>query len=174
MADQIEIDVWQGEIADLEVDAVIVPANESLFMTSALAADVKRRAGLAVEAAAVAQGPVPAGSAVVTPAGNLAASYVIHAVAVGHDLKADRERLVSAIRAALDAAEELGLRRLAMAMLGSDRGVFAPAESATLIAAELSRREGRNSSLQSIVLTVRSAADAAAVLAALRSLAETR
>ena len=28
-----EIDVWQGDISELEVDAIIVPANESLFMT---------------------------------------------------------------------------------------------------------------------------------------------
>ena len=34
MAVPIEIDVWQGEIAELEVDAIIVPANESLFMTN--------------------------------------------------------------------------------------------------------------------------------------------
>jgi O-acetyl-ADP-ribose deacetylase (regulator of RNase III) len=34
MAIPIEIDVWQGEIAELEVDAILVPANESLFMTT--------------------------------------------------------------------------------------------------------------------------------------------
>jgi O-acetyl-ADP-ribose deacetylase (regulator of RNase III) len=174
MADQIEIDVWQGEIADLEVDAIVVPANESLFMTSALAAAVKRRAGVAVEEQAVAQGPVPAGSAVVTQGGALAAAFVIHAVAVGHDLRPDLTRLESAIRAALDAAETLGVRHLAMALLGSDRGVFAPADSAKRIAAEVALREGTASSLESIVLTVRSASDAATVLAALRARAEAR
>ena len=35
MAVPIEIDVWQGGVADLEVDAIVVPANESLFMTGA-------------------------------------------------------------------------------------------------------------------------------------------
>lgn len=174
MADQIEIDVWQGEIADLEVDAIVVPANESLFMTSALAAAVKRRAGVAVEEQAVAQGPVPAGTAVVTPGGALAAAFVIHAVAVGHDLRPDRTQLEAAIRAALDAAETLGVRYLAMALLGSDRGVFLPADSATSIAAEIARRDGRASSLESIVLTVHSASDAATVLAALRARAEAR
>jgi O-acetyl-ADP-ribose deacetylase (regulator of RNase III) len=174
MADQIEIDVWQGEIADLEVDAIVVPANESLFMTSALAAAVKRRAGVAVEEQAVAQGPVPAGSAIVTAGGALAATFVIHAVAVGHDLRPDRTRLEAAIRAALDAAEALGVRHLAMALLGSDRGVFAPADSATSIAAEVARHEGAASSLESIVLTVHSAHDAATVQAALRARAEAR
>ena len=61
MAVPIEIDVWQGEIAELEVDAIIVPANESLFMTDPLAQSVKRRAGETVEREAVAQGPVAPG-----------------------------------------------------------------------------------------------------------------
>ncbi len=57
MAVPIEIDVWQGEIAELEVDAIIVPANESLFMTNPLAQSVKRRAGETVEREAVAAEP---------------------------------------------------------------------------------------------------------------------
>ena len=51
MAGPIEIDVWQGEIAELEVDALVVPANESLFMTSRAAASVKRHGGDAIERA---------------------------------------------------------------------------------------------------------------------------
>ena len=42
MTAPIEIDVWQGEIAELEVDALIVGANESLFMTAGVAASVVR------------------------------------------------------------------------------------------------------------------------------------
>ena len=45
MAEPVEIDVWQGEIAELEVDAVVVAASESLFMTAGAATGVKRRAG---------------------------------------------------------------------------------------------------------------------------------
>ena len=37
MAEPIEIDVWQGDIAELEVDAVVVAASESLFMTAGAA-----------------------------------------------------------------------------------------------------------------------------------------
>jgi O-acetyl-ADP-ribose deacetylase (regulator of RNase III) len=174
MADQIEIDVWQGEIADLEVDGIVVPANESLFMTSPLAAAVKRRAGVEVERAAVAQGPVRAGTVVVTEGGDLAASYVIHAVAVGHDRLADPQRLAAATDAALTTAEALGLRRLAIANLGSEQGVFPAAEAAGIIVAEIVRHAEGTSNIESIVLTVPSAADRAAVLAALRASAEAR
>ncbi|HET8587843.1 MAG TPA: macro domain-containing protein [Candidatus Limnocylindria bacterium] len=174
MADQIEIDVWQGEIADLEVDGIVLPANESLFMTSALAAAVKRRAGIRVEQAAVAQGPIRAGNAVVTEGGDLAAPYLIHAVAVGHDRLADPTRLAAATAAALTAADALGLRTLAVANLGSGQGVFAPADSAAIIVAEILRHAEAGSNIESIVLTVASAAERSSVLTALRASAEAR
>ena len=101
MTGPIEIDVWQGDIAELEVDALIVGANESLFMTAGAAASVKRRGGSQVERAAVAQGPIAPGHAIVTGGGSLASPYVIHAVAVGHDRIPDPARLRSAVLAAL-------------------------------------------------------------------------
>jgi O-acetyl-ADP-ribose deacetylase (regulator of RNase III) len=124
MAVPIEIDVWQGEIAELEVDAIIVPANESLFMTNPLAQAVKRRAGETVESEAVAQSPLAPGSAAVTSGGKLAASHIIHAVAVGHELQQDRAVLAAALNTAFDMAAHLGLPRLAMTAIGVERGVF--------------------------------------------------
>lgn len=157
MAGPIEIEIWQGEIAELEVDAIVIPANESLFMTAPSAASVKRRAGDAVEREAVAQAPAMAGSAVVTSGGGLAAPYVIHAIGVGHDLRADPDRLRRAMQSALDAAAHLSLRRLAIAPLGVERGVFTAPESAEIlldtIAAEVRKAPDRPA-LESIVVAV--------------------
>jgi O-acetyl-ADP-ribose deacetylase (regulator of RNase III) len=133
----IEIEIWRGEIAELEVDAIVVPANESLFMTTPIAAAVKRLAGEEVERAAVSQGPVAPGGAVVTGGGRLVTPYVIHAVAVSHDLQPDLERLRGAVRAALGAVAHLSLRRIAMAPLGTERGVFPPADAAAILLDEL-------------------------------------
>lgn len=159
-----DIDVWQGEIGEVEVDAIIVPAHESLFMTGRLASAIKRRAGDTVEWDAVSQGPVVAGSAVVTGAGDLAASYLIHSVAVGHDLLPDADRLQRALEAALQRAEELGARRVAMAPLGTARGVFPPSEAAALALAVIVRHPG----LQ-IVVAVSSPAEFAAFGAAIEA-----
>lgn len=129
----IEVDVWQGPIAELEVDAVVVPSTESLFMTTGAAPAVKRAAGEEVEMAAVRLGPVEPGSAVVTPAGRLPASHIIHAVSVGHHLRRDPDRLRAAIGAVLRIADELELSRVAFAPLGTERGVFPPAEAAAML-----------------------------------------
>jgi O-acetyl-ADP-ribose deacetylase len=157
MAAPIEIDVWQGEIAELEVDALVVPANESLFMTARAAASVKRSGGDGIERAAVDQGPIQPGNAVATDAGLLAATYVIHAVGVGHDRIADRERLAAAIRAALDFAEPLQLRRMAFAPIGTEHGAFETAEAADILLEELTRSSGTRGLLESVVIATANA-----------------
>ncbi|HEX6138987.1 MAG TPA: macro domain-containing protein [Candidatus Limnocylindria bacterium] len=168
MAIPIEIDVWQGDIAELEVDAIVVPAHESLFMTSAVARAVKRRAGDGVERDAVRQGPMPAGSAVVTAGGSLAAPYVIHAIAVGHDLVADAGRLAAALDEAFSVATRLGLRRLAMPPLGAERGVFGVGEAIAQLLAVVERRAAAAQPLPaSLVIAAGSPAEATAIRAAL-------
>ena len=168
----IEIEIWQGEVAELEVDAVIVPANESLFMTAPVAAAVKRRGGNQVETEAVAQGPVPAGSAVVTGGGQLAAPYVIHVVGVGHDLRRDPDQLRRAIDAALDAAGHLSLRRIALGPIGVERGVFPAAEAAEiLLGAIADRADSGGWTPESVVVAVTHANELAEYQAALEAVA---
>jgi O-acetyl-ADP-ribose deacetylase (regulator of RNase III) len=137
MTTPIEIDVWQGEIAELEVDALVVGASESLFMTGGQAASVKRRGGSEIEHAAVQQGPIAPGSVVVTSGGRLAAPYVIHAVAVGHDRIADPDRILAAVHAAFGVAEPLQLRRIAIGLLGAEHGAFTADEAATALVAAI-------------------------------------
>jgi O-acetyl-ADP-ribose deacetylase len=166
----IEIEIWQGEIAELEVDAVVIPANESLFMTAPVAASVKRRAGAEVETEAVARAPVPAGSALVTGGGRLAAPYVIHAVGVGHDLQRDPKQLRRALEAALDAAEHLSLRRIAVGPIGVERGVFPAAEAAEiLLEAIVDRAERGEETPESVVVAVTHSDELAEYLAALET-----
>ena len=165
MAGPIEIDVWQGEIAELEVDALVVGSSESLFMTGGAAASVKRVGGIEIESAAVAQGPVEPGRAVVTSGGHLAAPYVIHAVAVGHDRRADAERLDAAVRAALAFAEPLRLHRIAIAALGTEYGAFRVDDAADLLVRAI--LEAAAPPLEAIVVAVAHANEARAVVDAL-------
>ncbi len=172
MASPIEIDVWQGEIAELEVDAIVVPANESLFMTAGPAASVKRLGGDEIERNAVDQGPTESGNAIATHAGSLAATYVIHAVGVGHERTADRERLGAAIRAAISFAAPLQLRRIAFSLIGTEHGAFTPAEAADTLLAELGQPDSTGHKLDSVVIATANAAETHAVneaIAALRA-----
>jgi O-acetyl-ADP-ribose deacetylase (regulator of RNase III) len=168
MTNSIEIDVWQGQIAQLEMDAIVVPANESLFMTTDVAAEVKRQAGEAVEVEAVARGPLPVGGVTITTGGKLPTPYIIHAVAVGHDLRPDAAALDQALDNVLGMAEMLGATRIAIPLLGTERGVHAADAAATALAAALARHGSRpERALRSVVVVAGSSADLAAMHAAL-------
>jgi O-acetyl-ADP-ribose deacetylase len=168
MAEPIEIDVWQGDIAELEVDAIVVAANESLFMTAGAGAAVKRRGGEEIERAAVDQGPIGPGSAVATAGGGLAAPYVIHVVAVGHDRIADPHVLASGVRAALAFAEPLQLRRVAMALLGVEHGAFTASDAASVIVPTL-LSDAPGTAIESVVLAASHTAEVQALSAALHA-----
>ena len=168
MAEPIEIDVWQGEIAELEVDAVVIAANESLFMTAGAAASVKRRGGDQVERDAVDQGPIAPGTAIATSGGDLPAPYVIHAVAVGHDRIADTGTLEAAVRAALGFAVPLQLRRIAIAPLGIEHGVFTPAEAAAVLVPTIIDA-ARETPIESVVLAGAHLSEVKALSDALRA-----
>lgn len=168
MSEPIEIDVWQGDIAELEVDALVIGASESLFMTAGAAASVKRHAGDDVERAAVDQGPISPGTAIVTTGGNLPAPYVIHAVAVGHDRIANPELVEAAARAALAFAEPLQLKRIAVALLGVETGAFTADEVAAILIPVLASAAA-STAIESIVLAAAQPMEARALRAALRA-----
>ena len=55
------IELWNGDICDLEVDAIVNAANMSLWMSTGVSGETKRAGGDAIEFAAVRQAlPMPA------------------------------------------------------------------------------------------------------------------
>lgn len=119
--------VERGDITDAEVDAVVNAANAELWMGAGVAGALKRKGGVVIEEDALRQGPIEIGEAVLTVAGNLAATHVIHAVTMSKDLKTDPEKIAAATRATLAIAEKHKLSSLAFPALGSGVGGVAPA-----------------------------------------------
>lgn len=74
------IDVVRADITTLEVDAIVNAANSALAGGGGVDGAIHRRAGPELVRASRALGPVPPGSAVITPGFALPARYVIHAV----------------------------------------------------------------------------------------------
>jgi O-acetyl-ADP-ribose deacetylase (regulator of RNase III) len=124
------IAVERGDITDRDVDAIVNAANTALTMTTGVAAAIKRKGGVLIEEEAVRQGPIEVGEAVLTPGGNLAATHVIHAVAMGADLKTDPETITRTTRAVLALADKHRLTSLALPALGTGVGHVAPSAAA--------------------------------------------
>lgn len=112
----------QGDITESGAAAIVNPANSRLSMGAGVAGAIKRKGGAAIEAEAVAQGPIPVGSAVITGGGDLPARHVIHAAAMGPDLRTSAEIVEACTRASLEAAEENGLESVAFPAIGTGVG----------------------------------------------------
>jgi O-acetyl-ADP-ribose deacetylase (regulator of RNase III) len=152
------IELWNGDICDLEVDAIVSPAATSLWMSTGIAGEIKRAGGDAVEFAALRQAPVALGDAIVTPAGNLAARVVIHAVSLERDRRTNGPAIDQAARNAMARARELNLGSIAFPALGTGIGGF-PLEEAARIAVDAVRDElPASPSIEHVIFALRGAA----------------
>ena len=135
------IELWNGDICELEVDAIVNAANVSLWMSTGVSGEIKRAGGDAIEFAAVRQAPVPLGEAVFTPAGRLAAKVVIHAVSLDRDRRTNGEIIGRAVRSAMTVARELRVSSIAFPAMGTGVGGLPIDEAArvtvTAVRAEL-------------------------------------
>ncbi|MEM4699767.1 MAG: macro domain-containing protein [Candidatus Nezhaarchaeales archaeon] len=103
-----------GDITDLEVDAIVNPANERLVLGGGVAGAIRRKGGPKVQEECDRIGYCPVGSAVITSGGNLRAKYVIHAVGPRWGEEGVEEKLRSATLSSLRLADQYNLRSVAL------------------------------------------------------------
>jgi O-acetyl-ADP-ribose deacetylase len=136
-----ELEVFEGDITSLEVDAIANAANNHLWMGSGVAGAIKRAGGDAIEREAVAKGPIEVGEAVATTGGELPARWVIHGAAMGQDLRTDAELVRRTTESCLRVADELGAESLALPAFGTGVGGFPAEECARIMVAAVRRYE---------------------------------
>ena len=161
----MELEVVEGDITALEVDAIANAANDHLWMGAGVAGAIKRAGGEEIEREAVAKGPIDVGDAVATGAGRLAARYVIHGAVMGQDLRTSGELIQRTTRRCLEVADELGCESLALPAFGTGVGGFPLDECARLMVEAV--RGHQPVALQRVVFTVFGAEAEAAFASAL-------
>jgi O-acetyl-ADP-ribose deacetylase (regulator of RNase III) len=150
-----DIIIERGDITDWEVDAIVNAANSHLWMGAGVAGAIKKKGGTIIEEEAVQQGPIEVGEVVVTTAGNLAATYVIHAAAMGQDLKTDAEKIARATLSSLKRADDLKISSIAFPALGTGVGGFPPGQAAeAMLGALLGHLKAGTTTLQKIVFVL--------------------
>src|ERR687883_2122155 len=98
----MEFEVVEGDITQLDVDAIANAANDHLWMGAGVAGAIKRAGGVEIEREAVAKGPIAVGDAVATGAGRLKARHVIHGAVMGQDLRTSAELIEQTTRRCLE------------------------------------------------------------------------
>ena len=151
--DGVTIKVVQGDITALNVEAIVNPANSWLIMGGGVAAAIKRAGGQIIEDEARRHAPLPVGKAIATTAGRLKVKYIIHAPTMQKTaMKINVNNVRLAMRAALNCAEELGVKSIAFPGLGTGVGGVPLREAAEVMVDELKYHLEMGSSLNEVIL----------------------
>lgn len=128
--------VIQGDITEQDTEVLVNAANNHLWMGAGVAGAIKRKGGEEIEREAVAQGPIEVGKAVITSGGKLKAKYVIHAAAMGQDLRTDADKIKAATHNALLLADQHKISSISFSALGTGVGGFSPFHCAKIMFTE--------------------------------------
>jgi O-acetyl-ADP-ribose deacetylase (regulator of RNase III) len=118
----LTIELIQGDITDLALDAIVSAATTSLNLGTGVAGAIRLKGGSTIQDECNKIGYCEVGSAVITGAGELRAKHVIHAVGPRLGEGNEKQKLASATRAALTLAEQNGLESIGFPAIST--GVF--------------------------------------------------
>ena len=139
----MKLEVVEGDIAALDVDAVANAANDHLWMGAGVAGALKRAGGEEIEREAIAKGPIPVGDGGRDRRGRLPARWVIHGAVMGQDLRTNAELVERTTRSVLRVADDLGAESLALPAFGTGVGGFPLDECARLMVGAVRAHEPR-------------------------------
>ncbi|MDF2956630.1 MAG: O-acetyl-ADP-ribose deacetylase [Candidatus Alkanophagales archaeon MCA70_species_1] len=116
------LELMEGDITELDTDAIVNAANSSLKMGSGVAGAILRKGGYEIQEECDRIGYCPVGGAVITTGGKLKAKYVIHAVGPRWGEGDEDEKLKNATLNSLKLADERGLKSIALPAIST--GIF--------------------------------------------------
>jgi len=148
------IELRQGDIAEIEADAVVNPANTDLILGAGVSGAIGRKGGDAIQEECDAIGSVPLGQAVVTSAGAIKAKYVIHAASleIGHFAR-DRD-IERATRSALQEAEKRQVRIIAFPAIGTGVAAFPADKCAQIMLAVAAKHLAGGSGIERVLFVL--------------------
>jgi O-acetyl-ADP-ribose deacetylase (regulator of RNase III) len=140
------LEIVQGDITAMAVDAIVNAANEYLKHGGGVAAAISRKGGPTIQQESDAlistRRPLRTGEAVITGGGKLAARFVIHTVGPvwSEHRPAEADRLLcEAVKSSLKLAEEKGLKSIAFPAISTGIYGFPIERAAPLMLREAKR-----------------------------------
>jgi O-acetyl-ADP-ribose deacetylase (regulator of RNase III) len=149
-----KMELRQGDITDLAVDAIVNAANTQLLLGAGVAGAIRRKGGPNIQRECDAIGPIPLGEAAITTAGDLPARSVIHAASMSLGGETTAESLRDAVRASLRRAEEKGLRSIAFPAIGTGVAGFPLDECARIMFAVVLEHLAGTTSLEKVLFVL--------------------
>ncbi|HEX2162464.1 MAG TPA: macro domain-containing protein [Thermoanaerobaculia bacterium] len=152
--EETQLEIVDGDITEVEVDAIVNAANEDLALGGGVAGAIRRAGGPSIQEECDRIGHTPVGTAVMTGAGNLPAKQVIHAVGPRMGEGDEDRKLSSAVRSALALADRYGLRSIALPAISTGTFGFPMDRAARITLTEVHRYLQGGTKIERVVIVL--------------------
>jgi O-acetyl-ADP-ribose deacetylase len=133
------IEIRQGDLTEMDVDAIVNAANNDLQLGGGVAGAIRRKGGPQIQAECDNVGTIPVGGAAITTGGNLKARHVIHAASMQLGGRTSAHSLQSSTAHALRIAAQNGLKTVAFPAVGTGIAGFPVRECAEIMLREAAK-----------------------------------
>ena len=146
------LELVEGDITDLDVEAIVNAANENLVLGGGVAGTIKRRGGPSVQEECRRIGSTGVGTAVITGAGKMKFKHVIHAVGPKMGEGDEYRKLSAAVRSSLALADRHGLKSVAIPAISTGNFGFPVERCARILLTEVHRYLQGGTKLQRVIV----------------------
>jgi O-acetyl-ADP-ribose deacetylase (regulator of RNase III) len=145
-----KVELREGDLTEMDVDAIVNAANNDLQLGGGVAGAIRRKGGDAIQQECDAIGSIPVGGAAITTGGKLRARYVIHAASMQLGGETTARALRSSTAHALRIAAERGLQSIAFPAVGTGIAGFPIPECARIMLLEVAEHMKKPTSVEKI------------------------
>jgi O-acetyl-ADP-ribose deacetylase len=143
--------IQQGDLTEMDVDAIVNAANNDLILGAGVAGAIARKGGESIQRECDEIGSIPVGYAAITGGGRLKARHVIHAASMGlGGVRTTAKTLRTSTAHSLRLAAERNLKSIAFPAVGTGVSGFPMDECAQVMLAEALQHLKGGSSLENI------------------------
>src|SRR5271156_1380858 len=145
-----KIMIQQGDLTDMDTDAIVNAANNDLQLGAGVAGAIRRKGGDEIQRECDAIGSIPVGYAAITGGGKLKERHVIHAASMQLGGQTTAANLRTSVAHSLRIAAERGLKTIAFPAVGTGIAGFPLDECASIMLEEAARHLKGETSLEKI------------------------
>jgi O-acetyl-ADP-ribose deacetylase (regulator of RNase III) len=145
-----KIVIQQGDLTEMDTDAIVNAANNDLQLGGGVAGAIRRRGGGEIQRECDEIGSIPVGYAAITGGGKLKARHVIHAASMQLGGRTTAANLGNSVAHSLRIAAERGLKTIAFPAVGTGIAGFPIEECATIMLHEAAQHLKTETSLEKI------------------------
>jgi len=142
--------IQQGDLTEMDVDAIVNAANNDLQLGGGVAGAIRRKGGEAIQGECNEIGSIPIGGAAITTGGRLKARHVIHAASMQLGGHTTAHALRSSTAHSLRIAQERGLKTIAFPAVGTGIAGFPMRECAEIMLSEVVEHLKRPTTLEKV------------------------